>query len=138
MRIYAPSRMQSVKDLPGQTTLKFRQPGQNTSEELLQGDLRSKLEEKERKHYLKTKSANFEGGAPPPGDLPGPSVQAAARCDACAHLRGRQAVSCCGARRRLQRILQPACSGAAAPHPWVPPLPAAVPLQRSARRICGY
>lgn len=60
MRIYAPSRMQSVKDLPGQTTLKFRQPGQNTSEELLQGDLRSKLEEKERKHYLKTKSANFE------------------------------------------------------------------------------
>lgn len=93
MRIYAPSRMQSVKDLPGQTKLKFRcaavlftavatavlgrgvrrqtdqatcsatcrQPGQNTVEDLEQGDLRSKLEEKERKHYLKTKSTNFEG-----------------------------------------------------------------------------
>lgn len=60
MRIYAPSRMQSVKDLPGQTKLKFRQPGQNTVEDLEHGDLRSKLEEKERKHYLKTKSTNFE------------------------------------------------------------------------------
>lgn len=99
MRIYAPSRMQSVKDMPGQTKLKFRcvpassqqpapaallpalpacrrarpllgartapvcrQPGQNTAEDLAAGDLRSKLEEKERKHYLKTKSTNFEGG----------------------------------------------------------------------------
>ena len=139
MRIYAPSRMQSVKDLPGQTKLKFRcglrqaggacrrrvtacgpptcprpqakpavaavaapkdafaaaalpsscrpwtpcpaaqpyhtahaslcfslwhcrQPGQHTEEELRAGDLRSQLEEKERKHRLKTKSANFEGG----------------------------------------------------------------------------
>ena len=115
MRIYAPSRMQSVKDLPAETRLKFRcegglrcrlgregpvwpprqaarppggvlaavpparpppdarcrcglrslcvrrQPGQNTTEELLLGDLRSKLEEKERKHLLKTQSANFVG-----------------------------------------------------------------------------
>lgn len=141
MRIYAPSRMQSVKDLPGQTKLKFRcacvpaaklvarlhtccrpwlcllqrgscavaqrpappldagrsspagrplamsraeplrslgadalpasclplfspasrQPGQNTEDDLRSGDLRSKLEEKERKHFLKTKSTNFEG-----------------------------------------------------------------------------
>ncbi|PRW34012.1 Xylulokinase [Chlorella sorokiniana] len=60
MRIYAPSRMQSVKDLPGQTKLKFRQPGQNTEDELRAGDMRSKLEEKERKHFLKTKSTNFE------------------------------------------------------------------------------
>ncbi|PSC70203.1 Cwf15 Cwc15 cell cycle control [Micractinium conductrix] len=61
MRIYAPSRMQSKLDVPGQTTLKFRQPGQNTTDDLsAAGDLRSKLEEKERKHYLKTKSTNFE------------------------------------------------------------------------------
>lgn len=60
MRIYAPSRMQSVKDLPGQTKLKFRQPGQNTEDELRAGDMRSTLEEKERKHFLKTKSTNFE------------------------------------------------------------------------------
>lgn len=63
MRIYAPSRQTSKLDMPGQTQLKFRQPGQNTEEELRAGaSLRSKLEEKERKHYLKTKSANFEGG----------------------------------------------------------------------------
>lgn len=39
-----------------------RQPGQNTEDELRAGDMRSKLEEKERKHFLKTKSTNFEGG----------------------------------------------------------------------------
>lgn len=96
MRIYAPSKQQSVKDLPGHTKLKFRceqlagdrgglqhslpplpplaaatypapspahcrQPGQNTADELAAGDMRSKLEEKERKHYLQTKSHNFEG-----------------------------------------------------------------------------
>lgn len=60
MRIYAPSKQQSVKDLPGHTKLKFRQPGQNTADELAAGDMRSKLEEKERKHYLQTKSHNFE------------------------------------------------------------------------------
>lgn len=98
MRIYAPIKQQSVKDLPGHTKLKFRceqrvdgqcrlavlpaaaatccrlpicaslllpccrQPGQNTVDELAAGDMRSKLEEKERKHYLQTKSHNFEGG----------------------------------------------------------------------------
>ena len=42
-----------------------RQPGQNTEEDLRRSGgvdlLRSKLEEKERKHFLKTKSTNFEG-----------------------------------------------------------------------------
>jgi hypothetical protein len=37
-----------------------RQPGQNSVEDLQKDDLRAKLEEKERKHYLKTKSTNFE------------------------------------------------------------------------------
>lgn len=37
-----------------------RQPGQNSAEDLEKDDLRAKLEEKERKHYLKTKSTNFE------------------------------------------------------------------------------
>lgn len=85
MRIYAPSRMQSKLDVAAQTKLKFRQPGQNTAEDLAEGDLRTKLEEKERKHYLKTKSHNFEeereedlrlletAGAPRAGGLGGGS-----------------------------------------------------------------
>ena len=39
-----------------------RQDGQNKAEELRKKDLRAELEEKERKHLLKTKGHNFEGG----------------------------------------------------------------------------
>ncbi|KAL6785255.1 hypothetical protein ACKKBG_A03085 [Auxenochlorella protothecoides x Auxenochlorella symbiontica] len=60
MRIFAPSKQQSVKDLPSQTRLKFRQDGQSKAEELSQKDLRAELEEKERAHYLKNKIHTFE------------------------------------------------------------------------------
>ena len=61
MRFFAPSKMQSVKDMPGQTHLKFRQDGQGSVAELRRKDLLSELQEKERKHFLKTKPSQFEG-----------------------------------------------------------------------------
>ena len=42
----------SAKDQIAHTKLKFRQPGQNTVEEVQQKDLRSKLEEKELQHEM--------------------------------------------------------------------------------------
>lgn len=38
-----------------------RQEGQQTTEEIAQRDLRTQLEEKERKHFAKAKGINFEG-----------------------------------------------------------------------------
>ena len=61
MRFYAPSQMKSVKDVAGFTQMKYRQDGQNSIEELKQKDLRSKLEEKERKHFLKASKEDFLG-----------------------------------------------------------------------------
>uniref|UniRef100_A0A7S0RTB5 Cwf15/Cwc15 cell cycle control protein n=1 Tax=Chlamydomonas leiostraca TaxID=1034604 RepID=A0A7S0RTB5_9CHLO len=59
-RFYVPSRMMSAKNLPGHTKLKYRQEGQASAEEIAKKDLRSQLEEKERKHQEKTKGINFE------------------------------------------------------------------------------
>lgn len=42
------SKQYSSRDLPGHTKLKYRQTGQNTSEELKNKDFRRELEEKER------------------------------------------------------------------------------------------
>ena len=61
MRFYAPSNMQSVKDIAGQTTIKYRKDGQNSLEELKRKDLRAALEDKERKHFLKASKEGFLG-----------------------------------------------------------------------------
>lgn len=60
MRFYAPSNMQSVKDMPSHTQLKYRQDGQYTAEEIRKRNLRAELEAKERKYYLKSNNANFD------------------------------------------------------------------------------
>jgi protein CWC15 len=61
MRHYAPSKMLSVKDIAGFTKMKYRKDGQNSLEELKQKDLKSVLEEKERKHFLKASKEDFLG-----------------------------------------------------------------------------
>lgn len=60
MRKHAPSQFQSAKDMPSQMTLKTRQPGQNTAEELQVRDFRAELEAKERKHFKLDKLEDFE------------------------------------------------------------------------------
>lgn len=60
MRIYAPSRMQSAKDQPGHTKLKYRQDGQSSRADIRDKDLRAELEDKERKNLLKKTTDNFE------------------------------------------------------------------------------
>ncbi len=61
MRFYAPSKMQSVKDMPSMQQLKFRQDGQGSVAELRRKDLLSELEDKERQHAQKTRPSQFEG-----------------------------------------------------------------------------
>lgn len=61
MRHYVPSKMQSVKDIAGFTKMKYRKEGQNSLEELKAKDLKSVLEEKERKHFLKASKEEFIG-----------------------------------------------------------------------------
>ena len=61
MRFYAPSKIQSVKDIAGFTKMKYRKDGQNSLEELKAKDLKSVLEEKERKHFLKASKEDFLG-----------------------------------------------------------------------------
>ncbi|CAG9467143.1 unnamed protein product [Pedinophyceae sp. YPF-701] len=58
-RMYAPSRMQSARDLPGQLTMKRRAD----LEGLVEKDLKTELAEKERKHFrekLLDKPMDFE------------------------------------------------------------------------------
>jgi len=52
-RTTAPSKAFSSRDLPAHLTLKTRQTGQNTVDELARRDLKAELEEKERKHFEK-------------------------------------------------------------------------------------
>lgn len=59
-RIFAPIRQYSAKDAPSHTTLKSRQIGQGTTEELGERDLRAELLEKEHKHFKKTGLDAFE------------------------------------------------------------------------------
>ena len=59
-RMRAPTQQQSAKDMPSQLTLKERQPGQGTAEELQQRDFRAELEAKERKHFKLDKLEDFE------------------------------------------------------------------------------
>ena len=61
MRFYAPSQMRSVKDIAGFTTMKYRQEGQASIAELKRKDLRSELEDKERKHGAKSTRESFIG-----------------------------------------------------------------------------
>lgn len=61
MRFYAPSQMRSVKDIAGFTKMKYRKEGQNSLKELKEKDLKSVLEEKERKHFLKASKEEFLG-----------------------------------------------------------------------------
>uniref|UniRef100_A0A383VEF7 Cwf15/Cwc15 cell cycle control protein n=1 Tax=Tetradesmus obliquus TaxID=3088 RepID=A0A383VEF7_TETOB len=60
MRIFAPSKQVSAKNQAAHTKMKFRQEGQAAPHELKSQDLKAKLEEKERKHFQKTKGINFE------------------------------------------------------------------------------
>lgn len=53
-RVLVPSKQYSSKDLPGHTVLKYRQPGQGTSEELSKKDFKQELLNKE-KNYFKEK-----------------------------------------------------------------------------------
>ena len=64
MRKHAPSQFQSAMDMPSQMTLKKRQPGQNTAEELQVRDFRAELEAKERKHFKLDKLEDFERAPP--------------------------------------------------------------------------
>ena len=84
MRFFAPSKMQSVKDMPSELHLKFRQEGQNTAAELRGKDLRSDLEEKERQHALKNKPARFEG-APRAADARCNANNSTAACSRASH-----------------------------------------------------
>ena len=54
------SQQQSAKDMPSQLTMKVRQPGQGTVEELDVRDFRAELEAKERKHFKLDKLEDFE------------------------------------------------------------------------------
>ena len=63
MRIFAPLQQRSVKDMPAHTKLKFRAEGQTSAADLARKDLRAELEEKERAHYAKTQTKEFDGGA---------------------------------------------------------------------------
>lgn len=59
-RFFAGSRMQSAKDQPSQLTMKTRQPGQASADEVSQRDLRAELEAKERKHFKLDRLEEFE------------------------------------------------------------------------------
>eukprot|EP01027_Heterolobosea_sp_BB2_P006236 GEZU01009459.1.p1 GENE.GEZU01009459.1~~GEZU01009459.1.p1 ORF type:complete len:253 (-),score=92.59 GEZU01009459.1:31-789(-) len=48
-----PSAQVSVHAIPAYTKMKTRKPGQNTKEEIKERDLRSELEDRERKHFDK-------------------------------------------------------------------------------------
>lgn len=50
-RVLVPSKQYSSKDLPGHTVLKYRQPGQGTSEELSKKDFKQELLNKEKKYF---------------------------------------------------------------------------------------
>jgi protein CWC15 len=63
MRKHAPSKFQSAKDMPSQMTLKVRQPGQGTADELEVKDFRAELEAKERKHFKLDKLEDFESAS---------------------------------------------------------------------------
>jgi len=48
------SKQFSSRDLPGHKKLKFRQPGQNTNDDVKKRDLKEELEEREKKHFFGT------------------------------------------------------------------------------------
>eukprot|EP01138_Halocafeteria_seosinensis_P010517 gb/GECG01010737.1/.p1 GENE.gb/GECG01010737.1/~~gb/GECG01010737.1/.p1 ORF type:complete len:172 (+),score=37.78 gb/GECG01010737.1/:1-516(+) len=54
----------SVRDIPSETRLKYRKPGQKTQEEISKKDLLAELEEKERKHFeQKQQQSNTDGSS---------------------------------------------------------------------------
>jgi protein CWC15 len=59
MRFYAPSAMRSVKDAAGFTTIKYRQEGQATADDLKGKDFKAELEARERQHFLKNNKQQF-------------------------------------------------------------------------------
>lgn len=59
-RVFAPSTFFRAKDQVAHTKLKFRQPGQNATEDLNKKDLRAELEDKERKHFRAKGGSDFE------------------------------------------------------------------------------
>jgi len=54
VRVHAPSKQFSAKDLKSHTKLKERKAGQNTKDEISKRDLKRELERKEKKHFQKT------------------------------------------------------------------------------------
>eukprot|EP01138_Halocafeteria_seosinensis_P010514 gb/GECG01010734.1/.p1 GENE.gb/GECG01010734.1/~~gb/GECG01010734.1/.p1 ORF type:complete len:259 (+),score=70.78 gb/GECG01010734.1/:1-777(+) len=51
----------SVRDIPSETRLKYRKPGQKTQEEISKKDLLAELEEKERKHFEQKQQQDSAG-----------------------------------------------------------------------------
>lgn len=62
-RVLVPSKQYSSKDLPGHTVLKFRRPGQGTSEELSKIDYKQELLKKEKLHFTE-KFKEIEDSSP--------------------------------------------------------------------------
>lgn len=56
-------KFRSVRDMPGQMTMKLRKPGQTTAEEIAAKDLLRELEEKERAHFQQLLKERARGGA---------------------------------------------------------------------------
>jgi len=59
MRFYAPSQMRSVKDATAYTKMKYRKDGQGSIKELMEKDMKAKLEEKEQEHFSKLSREEF-------------------------------------------------------------------------------
>ena len=59
-KFIAPSKQFSARDLPGHTTLKYRQEGQNTVDEISQRDLKEELLKKEADAIRKRKRNDFD------------------------------------------------------------------------------
>eukprot|EP01084_Bolivina_argentea_P144621 253688_1 len=52
-RYWVPRQQFSSRDLPGQLDMKHRKPGQNTTQEIAERDLKAELEERESKFHEK-------------------------------------------------------------------------------------
>eukprot|EP01084_Bolivina_argentea_P180519 311885_1 len=69
-RYVVPRQQFSSRDLPGQLDLKIRQPGQNTTQEIAQRDLKAELDEREAQYYEKKRlEKQRQGLLPEPAAL---------------------------------------------------------------------
>jgi len=61
-RYHAPRQQYSARDIATHTKLKFRQPGQNTTDDIDTRDLKAELAEKEDKHWKATNNEKMRKG----------------------------------------------------------------------------